>query len=175
MSGIISSDDIPVLSPIVEDYLLHCLEKEVAAYTKSFNGTKCHLCPFRSFPRVRNLKLHLKHHCIKNMFMADKRSPQRAVLRAYFDYCQAVNSLETKKFEHLDLLHWSASKIYEWNSNCDASTLAILQRQNRPVLVRVLTHTGHNTGRRNSREPVSDTQGRFTIPHDLLIYFCPWR
>ena len=120
MSGIISSDDIPVLSSIVEDYLLHCLEKEVAAYTKSFNGTKCLLCPFRSFSRVRNRKLHLKHHCAKNMFMADMRSPQRAVIRAHFDYCQAVNSVATKKQFYLTMQLTNATNKQFYSSSINS-------------------------------------------------------
>ena len=48
------------------------------------------LCPFRTFSRLRNLKFHLKYHCAKSMYLPDPHSKQRAVVRAYIDFCQAV-------------------------------------------------------------------------------------
>ena len=44
--------------------------------------------------------------------------------------------------EKHDLLQYSANLIMEWNTICTHSTLLILRSQNRPVLVRVLTHKG---------------------------------
>ena len=117
-----------------------CLKKEVAAYTESVKGTRCLLCPFRSFSRLRNLKAHLKHHSFKNMYLADVRSPQRQVVRAYFDYSRSVTPVAAMEAEPINLLQYSASQIR--NSNCNKSTLALLERVNRPILVRVLTHFG---------------------------------
>ena len=48
------------------------------------------LCPFRTFSRFRNLKFHSKNHFAKSMYLADPRSQQRAVVKAYIDFCQAV-------------------------------------------------------------------------------------
>ena len=135
-------ENIPELKPKVEEYLMLCLKKEVAAYSLSVKGTRCLLCPFRSFSRLRNLKAHLKHHCHKNMYLADVRSHQRFVVRADFDYSRAVTPAAPMQAEPMDLLQYSASKIRKWNSACTESTLALLQRVNRPVLVRVLTHNG---------------------------------
>ena len=84
-------DGIPELYPLVEEKLVDCLKKEVAAYAKIVHGTKCLLCPFRKFCRERYLIAHLKYHSEENMYMADGRSPQGRVIRAYFDYCQAVS------------------------------------------------------------------------------------
>ena len=135
-------EDIPDLNPKVQDYLMICLCREVTAYIRTVQGTKCHLCPFRRFSRLGYLKVHLKHHCPKNMYLADLRSPQRSVVRAYFDYCQAIAHIGNVKPQNLDLLKYSASIMEEWNSKCSESTMLCLHKQNRPVLVRVLTHIG---------------------------------
>ena len=106
-------NDIPDLTPKVEDYLMSCLSREVKTYIRTVQGTKCLLCPFRRFTRLRNLKAHLKHHCAKNTYLADLRSPQRLVVRAYFDYIQAVVPIGKVKPESLDLLKYSASIMEE--------------------------------------------------------------
>ena len=76
---------IPSLSLNVEDDLKRCLALEVELYSKNVQGKKCLLCPFRTFDRPSRLISHLKFHCEKNIYMADIRSPQRAVIRAYYD------------------------------------------------------------------------------------------
>ena len=106
-------EDIPDLNPNVEDHLMHCLCREVVTYVRSASGLKCLLCPFRTFSRLRYLKRHLKHHSAKNMYLADRRSPQRAVVRAYFDYCQATVPITNVEPETIDLLQYSASIIEE--------------------------------------------------------------
>ena len=63
---------------------------KVAAYTKAVQGIKCELCPFRTFWQPSRLKDHLKHHCVANMHLASPRSPQIAVVRAYFNFYQSV-------------------------------------------------------------------------------------
>ena len=64
-------DDVPNLSPKVEELLMICLRSEVDAYSQSLRGVRCMLCPFRSFSRLPYLKRHLQHHCAKNMYLAD--------------------------------------------------------------------------------------------------------
>ena len=138
-----NTEAIPDLLLNVEDQLMHCLSLEVSSYKVSVHGKKCLLCPFRSFTELRHLKQHLKYHCKENMIMADRRSPQISVIKAYFDYCQAGSPIE-KKYEHPthNLLKYSASLIAKWNNNCSVSTMNTLQRHNRLVLFRVLTHIG---------------------------------
>ena len=102
-------DTLPVINPLAEEKLIRCLKKEVEVYTANVKGTKCMLCPFRAFSKLASLKVHLKYHCSKNMYLADVRSKQRLVLRAYYDYCQAVDPIVTvKKF---NLLQYSATVI----------------------------------------------------------------
>ena len=156
-------DDVPNLSPKVEELLMICLRSEVDAYSQSLRGVRCMLCPFRSFSRLRYLKRHLQHHCAKNMYLADPRSPQRAVVRAYFDYCQAVVPIASEGTRAFDLLHYSASKIREWNSKCPESIIALLKKANRPVLVRVLTHVGPQYWAKVLTEPC--------IRHSKDIYY----
>ena len=60
-------DDVPNLSPKVEELLMICLRSEVDAYSQSLRGVRCMLCPFRSFSRLPYLKRHLQHHCAKNI------------------------------------------------------------------------------------------------------------
>ena len=136
----INVDSLPDINPLAEEKLMLCLKKEVELYTANINGTKCQLCPFRTFSKLTYLKDHLKYHCSKNMYIADVRSKQRLVLRAYYDYCHAVDPIVSK--EKFNLLQYSASVISKWNLMCSDSVLAILKKQNRPILVRVLTHTG---------------------------------
>ena len=76
------------------------------------------------------------------MFLADGRSPQRAVVRASFDYHNASTPLASKATVALHRLQYSAAIIEKWNSMCPLDTLHTLQKQNRPILVRVLTHSG---------------------------------
>ena len=137
-----NADLIPPLNPNVEDHLMQCLANEVELYKANLVGKKCLLCPFRSFERIRNLKKHVKHHCMKNMFMADIRSPQRTVIRALYDYYKSTGTISYLKVNNLNLLQHSASTISNWNTMCSEATLNILKRQNRPILVRVLTHSG---------------------------------
>ena len=133
---------IPSLFLNVEDDLKRCLALEVELYSKNVQGKKCLLCPFRTFDRPSRLKSHLKFHCEKNIYMADLRSPQRAVIRAYYDQCKTVGPIFTLHSEKRDFLQYSANLIMEWNNICTHSTLTILRSQNRPALVRVLTHEG---------------------------------
>ena len=81
-------DTLPVINPLAEEKLIRCLKKEVEVYTANVKGTKCMLCSFRAFSKLASLKVHLKYHCSKNMYLADVRSKQRLVLRAYYDYCE---------------------------------------------------------------------------------------
>ena len=135
-------DKIPEINPDVEKHLMHCLAIEVDTYINNIYGKRCLLCPFRRFKRLSQLKIHMKHHCKENMYLADGRSPQSAVVRAYYDYRQSIVPLVPFEKSCLGLLANTATMISEWNSKCCKSTLALLQRQNRPVLVRVLTHNG---------------------------------
>ena len=69
MPVLFNIDSFPTLNPAVEDALRKCLLAEVAEYTSALQGTKCKLCPFRVLSSLRYLKKHLKHHCVKNMFL----------------------------------------------------------------------------------------------------------
>ena len=142
MSHGFNVDVIPALNPRVEERLLECLKVEVAAYSCTVQGKRCLLCPFRTFSRLAYLKAHLKHHSAKNWYMADRRSPQWSVLRACFDYYQAVTPVAAVAPGKLHLLRQSAALILKWNRLCSPQTMDLLQSQNRPVLVRVLTHKG---------------------------------
>ena len=97
MSGIINIASLPPLKPAIEENLLLCLSKEVDAYSNTILGMKCHLCPFRTLSSKHFLRTHLKYHCEKNMYLADRRSPQRAVVRAYFDYLQSTSPIAPTK------------------------------------------------------------------------------
>ena len=121
---------IPSVSPNVEHHLMQILAKEVAVYTSNLQGVKCHLCPFRTFDRFSRLKNHCKHHCIKNKFMADSRSPQRWVIRALYDYHQSNCPILNVGTDDLNLLHQSAVMIARWNSICSEITLTLLKSQN---------------------------------------------
>ena len=134
-------DLIPAVSPNVHDHLMECLRIEVDLYLTNIQGGKCILCPFRSFNRLCRLKKHTTHHSMENMYMADIRSPQLHVIRALYDQCQSVVPISLE-VDNLNLLQQSAALIADWNSNCSAETMLLLKRQNRPVLIRVLTHTG---------------------------------
>ena len=134
--------DIPEVNPEAELHLMSCIREEVAAFTANIQGTKCLLCPFRRFTRVSRLKAHLKYHCEERIYLADSRSKQRAVVRAYYDYRCSIVPLVSFDSSYVGLLRKSASLIESWNSNCSAATLAVLEKQNLPILVRVLTHTG---------------------------------
>ena len=104
---------LPDLNPNVEEYLMACLGMEVNNYICNVQGTKCLLCPFRTFSELRYLRKHLEYHCAKNMYVADLRSPQRFVVRAFFDYCQAVISIGNEETETHNLLKYTASIMEE--------------------------------------------------------------
>ena len=87
MTEAIRFEVITPLSPNVEAQLIHCISTEVDVFTENVVGRKCLLCPFRTF--VSRLKKHMESHWEKNWFLADKRSSQRAVVRALYDYIQA--------------------------------------------------------------------------------------
>ena len=103
--------DIPEVNPEAEQHLMHCLSEEVAAYSANLQGTKCLLCPFRSFDRVSRLKTHIKHHCKERMYLADGISKQRAVIRAYYDYQCSIVPLVSFDTSNVRLLMKSASLI----------------------------------------------------------------
>ena len=63
------------------------------------------------FDRVRRLKSHLLHHCSKNMYLADERSPQRWVVRALCDDRRSVVPLVPFNYSGAGLLATSASLI----------------------------------------------------------------
>ena len=142
MDHILRSDLVPELSPGVEADLMLCLAKEVELYSKNLSGKRCLLCPFRTFDRMSRLREHLKHHCAKNMYLADRRSPQLSVVRAYYDYCVSSNVISTDNHATYNLLFNSAAYIADWNANCSESTKVHLKSCNRPVLLRVLTQSG---------------------------------
>ena len=118
------------------------LAKEVEIYSKNLHGLKCLLCPFRAFQRFSRLKKHVKYHSMKNMYLADIRSPQRAVVRALYDYFLSNGPISNSEIGNLCLLQQSAVLIAKWNSMCSGTILNILKSQNRPILVKVLTHIG---------------------------------
>ena len=107
----IDVEAIPTLTSNVEDILLLQLALEVKEYNVTIIGTSCLLCPFRTFSRLAYLKTHMKHHCANNMYLADIRSPQRLVVRALFDYHQAITPITENKHQKLNLLINSASYI----------------------------------------------------------------
>ena len=133
---------MPMLNPNVEKTLMQLLKNEVDEYSNSLQGTKCLLCPFRILSSLHYLKKHVVNHCDKNMFIASRRSPQRAVVRAVFDYFAATTPIALTVSTCPKLLHESAVLIRQWNHSCPYSTLESLQRTNLPVLVRVLTYMG---------------------------------
>ena len=133
---------IPSLNLQVERDLLRLLEEEVIAYSENVRGSTCILCPFRRFDRPSRLKEHLKYHIEGNMFFADLYTIQRSVVKAYYDYRCSITPLVPFETKDIGLLKRSASLIAEWNSRCSQPVLLALQKQNRPVLTLVLTHTG---------------------------------
>ena len=68
--------------------------------------------------------------------------------------------------EKHDLLQYSANLIMEWNTICTHSTLLILRSQNRPVLVRVLTHKGPQYW----AKPLTTKGGIFSQKFQLQIF-----
>ena len=107
----IDVEAIPTLTPNVEHILLLQLALEVEEYNVTIDGTRCLLCPFRTFSRLAYLKNHMKHHCADNMYLADIRSPQRLVVRALFNYHQAITQITENKHQQLNLLTNSALYI----------------------------------------------------------------
>ena len=89
MTEAIRFEVITTLSLDVEAKIIQCISTEVAGFTENAVDRKSLLCPFRTFDRLSRLKKHLESHCEKNWFLADKRSSQRAVVRALYDYIQA--------------------------------------------------------------------------------------
>ena len=134
--------NIPEEEPMVDNSLLRFLGDEVRRYNITVTGTKCLLCPFRKFRSLSRLRKHINNHRKKYMFLADGKSKQLAVVKAYYDYNSSIASIFPFDFACVSLLQKSAELIMEWNSNCSEETLSLLARQNRPILVRVLTHTG---------------------------------
>ena len=102
---------IPAVAPNVEDNLMQHLKEEVKLYSRNLHGVKCLLCPFRKFNRRIALKEHLKFHCEKNTYMADSHSPQRAVVRALYDYLLSNCPISKVGTNNLNLLHQSATLI----------------------------------------------------------------
>ena len=104
-------DLLPVLEPNVEDQLLRYLASEVEIYSKNISGTRCLLCPFRVLSRTFYLRRHLLYHCKENMYLADKRSPQRYVIRAIFDQRISTAPISFGGCVTPDLLQQSAALI----------------------------------------------------------------
>ena len=114
MNDITTIDDLlPALKPNVEDQLLTCLAREVKIFSKNFKGKRCFLCPFRVLSRSSYLLRHLSYHCKENMYLADKRSPQRYVVRAIFDHRLVRASISLEECAPTDLLKQSAALILD--------------------------------------------------------------
>ena len=109
MALTLRSDLVPELSPDVEANLMFHLAKEVEFYSNNLSGKRCLLCPFRTFARESRLRIHLKHHCAKNMYVADRRSPQLTVVRAYYDYCVSSSVISTDNQGISNLLRHTAA------------------------------------------------------------------
>ena len=165
MALTLRSDLVPELSPDVEANLMFHLAKEVEFYSNNLSGKRCLLCPFRTFARESRLRIHLKHHCAKNMYVADRRSPQLSVVRAYYDYCVSSSVISTDNQGISNLLRHTAAFIANWNTNCSDSTKLLLCSCNRPVLVRVLTQSGPQYWAKES------TGG--CIRHSRQLYYTP--
>ena len=99
---------IPVLKPDVENQLLRYLADEVEIYSQNITGKRCLLCPFRVLSRTNHLRRHLLYHCKENMYLADKRSPQRYIVRSIFDQRNVSSPLSFKESFTPDLLQQSA-------------------------------------------------------------------
>ena len=99
---------IPVLKPDVENQLLRYLADEVEIYSQNITGKRCLLCPFRVLSRTFHLRRHLVYHCKENMYLADKRSPQRYIVRSIFDQRIVSSSLSFRECFTPDLLQQSA-------------------------------------------------------------------
>ena len=128
MNDIVDVSSLTPLTVNVEEDLMRCLSMEVATYAKALQGSKCRLCPFRSLSSLRYLRAHLNYHSPENLFMADRRSPQRAVIRAYYDYLQASAPAVATVPTFQDLLHYSAAIIEKWNVGCTSATLNVLRK-----------------------------------------------
>eukprot|EP00495_Collosphaeridae_sp_1-RS-2012_P000025 TRINITY_DN0_c189_g1_i1.p1 TRINITY_DN0_c189_g1~~TRINITY_DN0_c189_g1_i1.p1 ORF type:complete len:96 (-),score=1.25 TRINITY_DN0_c189_g1_i1:39-326(-) len=74
----------PSLKPTVEDDLLFVLGKRLMLIPAQFSDRNAIYAHFEHWLAKRYHILHMKYHCQKNMYLTDKRSPQRAVVRAYF-------------------------------------------------------------------------------------------
>ena len=129
MLEVFSTEYIPEESQDVEAKLLLSLSIEVANYSSNVQGTSCLLCPFRIFSRTEYLKRHLKYHCAKNMYVASRRSPQLAVIRACYDFYQAIFPIGSKEPQVLNFLQHSASIIRKWNCMCSKSNMSHLQNE----------------------------------------------
>ena len=102
---------IPDLNPKVEEDLLRCLATEVEIYSKNILGKNCLLCPFRVLSRAFYLRRHLAYHSEKNMYVADRRSPQLNVIRAINDRRRAIFPISIEVCNTPDLLKQSAMLI----------------------------------------------------------------
>ena len=109
------------------------------------------------------MKAHLSYHNEKNMYIADGRSPRGAVIKAYFDYLMAIGPVNEINLDELQLLQYSASLLRKWNNKCPESSMALLKKQNRPILVRVLTRKGP--------EYWAKSMTRNCIRHSAKIYY----
>ena len=107
----INVDNIPALSPNVEQHLMLLLAEEVDSYFAIIQGKMCLLCPFRAFDRTSRLKAHKAHHCAKNKYVADGRSHQLAVVWALYDHHLSIAPLVLFHASSTPLLALSASLI----------------------------------------------------------------
>ena len=82
----INVDNIPSVSPHVEQRLLLLLAEEVNSYFATIQGKRCLLCPFRAFDRTSRLRAHKANLRAKNKYVADGRSHQLVVVRAMYDH-----------------------------------------------------------------------------------------
>ena len=103
--------DISEVTPGAENHFMCCLREEFTEYMANIQGTKCIICPFRSFARVCHLRAHLKYHIEERMYLADYNSKQRAVARAYYDYRCSIFPLVPFDSSDVGLLKKSASLI----------------------------------------------------------------
>ena len=133
---------LPELTPDVEALLKKCLQEEVEMYVTTKPGTNCDLCPFRILSHRKHMANHLKRHNSEHMYTASLRSPQVNVIRALYDYRRSLGCLQPLAAKTPDLLHESALLIRKWNAKCSDKMRTELERNNKQILVRVLTKNG---------------------------------
>ena len=83
---------------------MRCLGDEVLNYSETVKGTKCLLCPFRQFRSPGRLKAHIKRHRKEYMFLADGKTKQLAVAKAYFNYRSSITSISPFDVSNVGLL-----------------------------------------------------------------------